>query len=163
MDDKRDPPIEEPGFIGGGTVIDIGDVRVARGLTRRHHSSCPHRRILYDNKERRIWCKDCEREVESFDAFVMLVEQFDSAQKKVKRREEAVAAAETFKVRMLATKVLDEAWRSHSMVPACPHCGSGLFPEDFKGGIRASLSREYAQALVRRKNAKACALFPEGE
>lgn len=27
-----DHPIEEPGFIGGVTVIDIGDVRVARGL-----------------------------------------------------------------------------------------------------------------------------------
>lgn len=153
-DDDRDPPIEAPGFIGGVTIIDIGDVRVSRGLTRRHWSSCPHRRMLYDMNERRIWCSDCEREVEPFDAFKMLVEQFDSAQKAIKRREDAVVSAETFKVRMLATKALDEAWRSQTMVPACPHCGFGLFPEDFKHGVRASLGREYALALVRRKEEK---------
>ena len=154
MADDRDPPIEVPGYIGGVTVVDIGDVRVARGMTRRHYSSCPHPRMLYDTHERRIWCKDCEHEVEPFDAFVQIVEQIDRAQKAIARREEAVAAAETFKVRMLATKCLDEAWRRRETVPACPHCGFGLFPEDFKNGIRGGLSREYALALIRRKNAE---------
>jgi hypothetical protein len=149
MADERDPPIEEPGFIGGITVVDIGDVRVSRGLTRRHHASCPHRRLVYDNNERRVWCKDCERDVEPFDAFKSLVEQHASAVDTLRRREKVVADAEKFTMRRIAAKVMDEAWRSRDMVPACPHCSHGLFPEDFRS-TPAMISKDYARARLGR-------------
>jgi len=41
-DDKNDPPIIEQEYIAGVRVVDIGDYRVARGMTRRAHNSCPH-------------------------------------------------------------------------------------------------------------------------
>lgn len=151
MADERDPPIEEPGFIAGVNVVDIGDVRVARGLTRRHHSSCPHHRLMYDDRERRVWCKDCERDVESFDAFKIIVENLDKAIKSVERREKAITEAEQFKLRTLAAKAMDQAWRSTKMVPACPNCGGGLFPEQFKNGVCGMLGRDYAQAMADRK------------
>lgn len=64
-----DEPIEDQNYLSGLTVIDIGDIRVSRGMTRRPVSSCGHRRMAYDPKERRIWCKDCEKDVDPFDAF----------------------------------------------------------------------------------------------
>ena len=85
-DDDRDPPIEEPGFIGGVKVVNIGDVRVARGLTRRSSSSCPHKNMVYDQNERRIWCQDCERDVEPFDAFRNTMEQYSKAYDHLMRR-----------------------------------------------------------------------------
>jgi hypothetical protein len=150
MREDRDPPIEDPGFLSGVTVVDIGDIRVARGLTRRHSSSCPHRNLVYDDRERRIWCKDCEKDVEAFDAFKQIVSQHSAARGRLERREVKLKEAEAFQVRSLAAKEIDKAWRHRSMVPACPHCGHGLFPEDFKHGCPAMLGREYATALAKR-------------
>lgn len=154
MSDERDPPIEEKEYITGMTVVDIGDHRVARGMTRRSFSGCNHHRQVYDQQERRIWCKDCERDVEPFDAFVSIVNQLSAATMKLDSRAKRLAEAEAFQARSLAVKELDKVWRKRRMVPACPHCNMGLFPEDFKNGVGVVLGREYAEALVRRKRDK---------
>jgi ribosomal protein S27E len=125
-------PIEPQAFLGGVTVVDIGDARVARGMTRRPHVSCRHNSLVYDNRERRVWCSDCERDVDPFDAFEILVKYHDDAVGRIKRREKAVAEAEAFSIISIAAKTIDKAWRSKNMVPACPSCGNGLFPDDFK-------------------------------
>ena len=150
MSDKR-PPIEPLEYLSGVKVVDIGDLRVARGMSRRPASTCSHHNLHYDNAERRIWCKDCEQDVEPFDAFKMLVEYFHHANEKLTRRAKEINEAERLQVRSLAAKEIDKAWRSRKMVPACPHCRQGLFPEDFKGGIGTMLGRDYAEA--RRKAA----------
>jgi hypothetical protein len=152
-DDKRDPPIDEHKYLSGVTVVDIGDYRVSRGQTRREYTGCPHRRLTYDQAERRIWCRDCERDIESFDAFMKIVEGVSAAIKKIDAREKRVAEAEAFQARSLAAKALDKAWRKRRMVPACPHCRMGLFPEDFKNGVTAMLGRDYAEAQLRARAA----------
>lgn len=149
MSDKR-PPIEPLDYISGVKVVDIGDIRVARGMSRRPVSSCKHHQLHYDTAERRIWCRDCETDVEAFDAFKMLVEHFHDAQQKLDRRAQEVKGAEEHALISIAAKEIDKAWRKKKMVPACPHCRAPLFPEDFKNGIKASYGREYAEAMVRR-------------
>lgn len=148
MEDDKDPPIDEGDYVSGTTVVDIGDLRVARGLTRRPYSSCQHARLNYDPRERRIWCKDCEKNVEPFDAFTGLVGRFDLALKQLKRREDNLREAEAFQARLLATREIEKAWRKKNSFPACPSCGAGLFPEDFKNGV-ATVGRQYAE--LRRK------------
>lgn len=143
-----DAPIEPLSFVAGVTVVDIGDIRVARGLARRPSSACTHRALRFDRNERRVWCADCEKTVEAFDAFVLLVEQFANAAAEATRREERVAEAEAHQIVSIAAKTMDKAWRSRSMIPVCPHCRTGLFPEDFKSEP-AMVSREFAGA--RRK------------
>jgi hypothetical protein len=146
---ERDPPIDEQDFRGGVTVVDIGDLRVARGFTRRPYSSCQHRALVFDRRERRIWCKDCEKNLDAFDAFEQVVSRYSGAVESLKRRETALKEAEKFQVRSLAAKAIDEAWRHRNMIPACPHCHHGLFPEDFVHGTDM-LGREYAMALAKR-------------
>lgn len=146
--DRRDPPIEEQAFLSGVTVVDIGDMRVARGLSRRPHAICPHRRLVYDKTERRIWCRDCETDVDGFDAFSRLVDHYDGAMKQLAERLRQVGEMESFQARSRAARALDEIWRRRKFVPACPHCRKGLLPEHFKDGCRkvratvASGSRE---------------------
>lgn len=152
-DPPKAPPIEPQEFLGGVKVVDIGDIRVARGLSRRPASSCHHRQLRYDAGERRIWCADCEQNIEAFDAFEMLVQQFARAAQEIKRRATELTEAETHQVRSLAARQLDLAWQKRRMVPACPSCGQGLFPEDFKDGIMSSLGREYAEAQRKRRQA----------
>lgn len=150
-DTPRDPPIEPMAYIAGVKVVDIGDLRVARGMTRRPTTICRHVQLYYDHTERRIWCPDCEATVEPFDAFKQLVEQYDSSLKSLKRRADAVEQAEKHSLISLASKALDKVWRKRGMVPACPACGQGLFPEDFKNGIPTRLGREYAEAQRKRR------------
>ncbi len=151
MTDKTDPPIEEPGYLHGLTVVDIGDYRVSRGMTRRPFTGCHHHGLTYDKSERRIWCRDCERDVEPFDAFVGLAESYDRVRKSMIREREEIREAAKFNVRSLAAKAIDKEWRARKTVPICPHCHSGLFPEDFKNGI-ATAGREDAEAMRKREN-----------
>lgn len=144
-DDKRDPPIDPQDYLSGVTVVDIGDYRVSRGMSRRRFTACPHKKLSYDVKERRIWCADCEHDVDSFDILVSMVGSYDRAVKRLAERERQLKEAEHFQARSLAAREMDKAWRSRTMVPACPSCGNGLFPEDFKRGV-SMLGRDFALA-----------------
>ena len=150
MSMDRTPPIEEQDYLSGVKVVQIEDLRVARGLTRRHVSSCKHKRLFYDERERRIWCGDCETDIDPFDAFEMLVARFAAHQSRLNQMQARINDATTFAVRSIAAKEMDKAWRSRSMVPACPHCGNGLFPEDFRTGP-AMIGKDYAKAKQGRK------------
>lgn len=147
-----DAPIEPQEFLYGVKVVQIEDIRVARGLTRRPYSSCRHRKLVYDEKERRIWCSDCESEVESFDAFINLVEKYSGAVDRINRRSADLAEAEKFQIRSRAAKVMDEAWRSTKTAPLCPHCNNALLPDDVVGGL-ASASKALVIAARKRNEA----------
>lgn len=144
-------PIEPQDYIYGVKVVQIEDLRVARGLTRRPLSSCAHKKLVYDHNERRIWCSDCESEVEAFDAFEGLVARLHGANAQLRRRSEELAEAEQFQARSRAAKVLDEAWRSTKTAPLCPHCNTAILPEDVVGGV-AKASKALVLAARKRQN-----------
>lgn len=145
-----DAPIEPQDYIYGVKVVQIEDLRVARGLTRRPASSCRHKQLIYDQGERRVWCQDCEAEVEAFDAFVGIVEVFSAGMSKLNTRRRELAEAEQFQIRSRAAKVMDEAWRSTKMAPLCPHCMTAILPEDVAGGV-AKTSKSLVVAARKRK------------
>lgn len=128
-------PIEPQDYLFGPKVVHIEDLRVARGKTRRPASSCRHRQLVYDDNERRVWCQDCEQDVEPFDAFIQTCEVFQKAAARINKRSSDLAEAETFQLRSRAAKVMDEAWRRKNMAPLCPHCSTAILPEDVAGGV----------------------------
>lgn len=128
-------PIDPQEYTYGVKVVQIEDLRVARGLTRRPASSCRHKQLVYDQGERRVWCQDCEAEVEAFDAFVGIVEVFSAGMSKLNTRRRELAEAEAFQMRSRAAKVMDEAWRSTKTSPLCPHCKTAILPEDVANGV----------------------------
>lgn len=140
-------PIEPQAYMYGIKVVDIGDLRVARGKTRVPAKSCRHQRMVYDEAVRRVYCEDCEQDVEPFDAFVLLVQQHDSAWKKIQRASNEASEAAKFQLRSRAAKVIDQVWRSRNMVPNCPHCREALLPEDI---LEVGFSRTSAE-LARKK------------
>lgn len=146
-----DAPIEPHEYLYGVKVVQIEDLRVARGLTRRPVSSCRHKQLVYDDKERRIWCSDCEQEVEAFDAFIGLCEVFSAGIKDLNRRRRELHEAEQFALRTRAAKVMDEAWRRTSMAPLCPHCNDAILPEDVARGV-ACASKELIIKRRQKKN-----------
>lgn len=147
-----DAPIEPQDYLYGVKVVQIEDLRVARGLTRRPASSCRHKQLVYDQNERRIHCSDCKSDIEPFDAFLQLVERFSAAHSEIDRRRRKLAEAETFQLRSRAAKVMDEAWRRQKTAPLCPHCSNAILPEDVVGGL-GSTSKELVIAARRRRDA----------
>lgn len=140
-------PIDPMDYVYGLKVVDIGDLRVARGKSRRVPSACKHVRLAFDTDERRIYCQDCESDVEPFDAFLQLVERhhfLDAKADKLRRD-----AAHTITSR--AAKRMDEAWRGRKMAPCCPHCKAAILPEDVVNG----LSKTNMEWEVRRRAARA--------
>lgn len=135
------PPIHPENYISGVKVVDIGDLRVARGKTRRPKSKCVHKHLVYDPIERRVWCEDCEEEIDPFDAFEGIVKSYDRALKILSQREAAVKEAEQFNIRRRATKALDQVWRG-KMLPCCVNCGTGMLPEDYVN-IEGTVGREF--------------------
>lgn len=138
-----DNPIEPQNYPFGLNVVDIGDIRVTRGKTKRPQLICRHRNMNYDREERRIYCPDCETDVDPFDAFMALVENWDAVTKAHIKKSEALNSALKFQIRARATKVIDEVWRQRKVVPMCPACNQGLLPEDFVNGVDV-VSKEWA-------------------
>ena len=141
--DSKDPPINEQEFLAGVKVVDIGDYRVSRGFSRREYSTCRHSRIVYDQKERRIWCKDCEKNVDAFDAFENIVQHFDRQSKLIKSEKEEINKVKSHSLISIASRVLDQAWRKKKMSPCRPHCKKGLLPDDFKNGVKYSVGTQF--------------------
>lgn len=148
--DDKDTPIISQDYIAGVKVVDIGDLRVSRGMTRRPYSSCKHTRLQYDPNERRVWCPECEKNIEPFDAFELLVQNFDRQNKALAHRRHKIEELEGFNIISLAAKAIDKAWRKRKLVPMCPSCKEGLFPEDFKDGVSLT-GRDYALARRAKK------------
>ncbi|SOP98516.1 hypothetical protein [Pseudomonas syringae] len=146
-------PIEPQDYLYGVKVVQIEDLRVARGLTRRPASACKHKKLVYDHSERRVWCSDCEAEVEAFDAFLGLVEVFSAGMNNLARRRSELDEAEKFQIRSRAAKVMDDAWRSTKLAPLCPHCNTAILPEDVAGGV-AKTSKALVSAARKRQGQK---------
>ena len=134
----------------GNKVVDIGDVRVSRGRTRRPATTCNHKSVTYDSTERRVWCQDCETELDHFEAFMLLVNQWDVCMRKHDRRESEIKSAEAHTLRRRAAKKMDAAWQSRSMVPCCPHCNEALLPDDVMGRLNMA-SKEWVIASRKRQ------------
>lgn len=149
MSDWSDPPIKEQNFLVK-QVVDIGDYRVARGISRRPHSLCLHNNLMYDPAERRIWCSDCERTLDPFDAFMGIVERFQTISRVYDARLKSVEMAESSLLHRIAAKALDKIWAAR-MAAVCPHCRGALTADDMRDPSRTSLEIEM-QRRARKKD-----------
>lgn len=118
-----------------GKIIDIGYLRIARGYTRRPVMTCAHHRLVIDDKERRLWCQDCEKEVDAFDFLRAFMRNYQLARIRFLKESEELNEARKFSARLIATRVMEKAWRKRSSVPVCPHCHHGIHPEDVASGV----------------------------
>lgn len=130
-------------------VIDLAGVRVEFGRPARTVQRCEHKRVTYSQEERRVWCRDCERTIDGFDAFMTFVRYYEHIERAVRQKMTEANAAMEATIHRRATKAVDKAWSSGLPAISCPHCRGGILPEDFADGVTRRSSREYE--LARRK------------
>lgn len=133
----------------GSPVIDLDSVRVAYGLPNRKVApACQHKSLVYNTGERRVWCNDCHRTIDAFDAFMTLTNAFHGM---VREANAGIARAKEAEEAVLVRRVakdIDRLW-GRKMAPCCPQCGRGLMPEDFTS--HSSVSFEYEVARRTRR------------
>ena len=147
-------PIDEAATQGQyhHVVIDLDKVRVALGWPRTpRHLRCQHLSMVYSTEERRVWCKDCESTIDTFDAWLVLIQNFEGMMRDVRSRLAKAAEALAAVVIRRAAKELDRSW-GQKMAPCCPHCRRGLLPEDFADGAAGAVSVELERG--RRKSSR---------
>lgn len=126
------------------SVIEIGALRIQRDQIRAINGKpvCRHQSLTLSREGHVIRCNDCGDQVEPFWAFEQLVDSYNNAQqefsRKVARHSEEMAQGIATK----AARRVEEAWRSRSTVPTCPHCNEAIFAHDGFGG--AAVSRDLA-------------------
>lgn len=152
MSDRKDEPlIPYDGDKHVGEVIDLAGVRLRWGQrSPKAERACEHKALVFCSRERRVWCEDCDRTIDSFDAFYMLTKNFESMVRDIRAQNSKVKAALDSTITRRATKELERMW-GHKMAAACPHCRTGLLAEDFADGVSAAYGRDYE--IARRKRA----------
>ena len=152
-------PIEPKDYEFGVKVVNIEELRIARGKAKRPHSECRHLQQVYDPQERRVWCESCEREIEPFDAYLVQIEYLDGAVKRLQADQEKLNQAIQENIISIASQVMDKEWRSRSTAPLCPHCSEAILPTDVARGV-ARASREMVERARKRKQER---LKPMGD
>lgn len=147
-----DDPIDEGESQGqyDHVVVDLDEVRIAWGRPRTPwHKRCKHLKLTYSTEERRVWCQDCQRTIEPFDALLMMIRHFEDMTREVRHMKRQASEALAAVVRRRAAKELERNWNG-KMAPCCPHCRRGLLPEDYANGTGMAVSAELERARRNR-------------
>lgn len=158
-DAPKDPPLEvlPDGGTYHGVVVDLDKVRIRLGRTPYRVKNCEHKALIYSPSERRVWCENCERTIDNFDAFLIFTRHFERMESEARHKLTTAQEALNSAARLRATKALDRMWAGGKMAPCCPHCHAGLLAEDFANGVGAAMSKELVLAGRRRKGSEASA------
>lgn len=148
MSDKLEPMDVDDGYVA--TVVDLAGFRIQAGRPPAKSTPCQHKNMIYSMQERRVWCEDCNRTIDNFDALKQVIIELDNMMSEARSKLAQADAALRSSVRRRASKELDRAW-SGSMVPCCPHCRRGLLPDDFVDGGTGSISKSLEIARRRRE------------
>lgn len=138
-------------------VVEIGELRLARvkaDYTRRHEG-CQHRLLQMDDVGEVVTCKDCKAQVSAYWALNLLREYWREHSLKVNRTLAAAQEERGAVLHLTAAKKVEKAWRNKTMVPGCPHCDRGIFPEDGLGG--SMVMRRFEVGLRERERADSIA------
>lgn len=149
MSEEKQPPLkaDEGGTPFGTPPIDLAEMRIKFGRPAPGPVKlCEHRTLIYSTSDRRVWCEDCERTVDNFDAFKTVVDHFHAMERQARAKLRNAEEAEKAVIHRRAAKVFDRAWSGRQMAVCCPHCRGALLPEDFQhGGLQVSAEIERAR------------------
>ena len=100
---------------------------------------------------------NCQKQVDNYAALRMLVERWALLQARVDSQRAEIADVAGKTVELRAAQRLEKAWRSRSMVPACPHCHEAIFPTDGLGGSMVNKELAARRRAVGKQDAASTA------
>jgi len=134
-----------------GDILQFGDLKFEH---KRNSHPCRHNHIVYSVSDRSTFCEDCQNPIDAFTAYQRLLEYWEAIERNLEARKRELAELEerAGKHILRATRLVDEAWRSKTMVPVCPHCKQAIFPEDGFGGHQVDKKTEIEKRRFKGEN-----------
>lgn len=125
-------------------IIHLEDLRLTRKARAPYQpEGCAHLHLTMHAHGETISCDDCHLQVSAWWVLNNFGNQMRDACARLQREQQALAAREQKAVTLKAAQDVESAWRSRTMVPACPHCGEAIFSGDGFG--RSQINRELAE------------------
>lgn len=133
-------------------VISMSDFSLQR-KPKKPFDSCKHIHMTMDDENHTVECIDCSQPISNYVALKMFIGKWDRLQSRIDRQKTMVSESLEKTLVLRSAQIVEKAWRSKSMVPACPHCHEPIFPTDgFCGHMinkRVALSRRAAAEIGR--------------
>lgn len=124
-------------------------VKLTDFLNKRHGpQECRHAKLVVDTVNRRVECADCNREIEPFQAVLLLADRASEYQQTydaMQRRHRDLAG---WVPHLRVVRELESMWCGKRL-PLCPHCKKGVTAEGLErmGWVHKS----YAEAVAREE------------
>lgn len=117
-------------------VVELGVYRVRHKAHARggQKPQCAHKTFVLDDNGHLVICEDCGVQIDAYFALRAITLDWGSIQEKNRRDLERMAQEKQKNLHLIAARRVEQAWRSKTMVPFCPHCGEGIRPDDGFGG-----------------------------
>lgn len=133
-----------------GDVIQLDEYRFRRKtFYDRKADECPHLNMVLVEDGHYIECEDCEAKLSPYWVLTRMLDRIYRRRQELDRRQAEVTELIQKNLNLLAARKVEKIWRSR-MLPCCPHCGAGIFPNEGLGDSR--VSREYELARRNRNN-----------
>lgn len=135
-------------------ITEIGDLRIRREQ-RRRVEGCQHKHFTVDPAGDVVTCDLCTKQISAMYALTLLVDEWDREVRRLDGQKASHAAAMAKGVTLRAAQRVEEAWRSRTMAPVCPHCREPILPTDGFGGTCISKEMALRRRQVAAEQAKA--------
>lgn len=112
---------------------------------------CPHTHVELDDDGGIVTCTKCNKQLDAYLTLRKMAEKWEDHARKVKSAADKVNEDAKAIVTLRAAKLIEEAWRSRTMIPTCPHCYVAILPEDGFGGSRVNREMELRRRKVKRE------------
>lgn len=130
-----------------GDVVQIGEFRFRQaqeyGWT--DPKACQHRKLILDDDGHHVKCEDCKTQLSAYWVLKRLLRGYYDMVAQIKRERKELEELRNTNIVLVAAKKAQEAWRSKTTIPTCPHCHRGIFPTDNFGGDICSKKYELQQ------------------
>ena len=100
---------------------------------------CQHARTVIDEQAGTVTCRDCEVTLSAFWVLGRIAREENRVFTRLRNLRAEADTLESWVPFLRAQRSLEKRWRGQSMLPVCPHCRHGLWPEDLQAGMSVSL------------------------
>jgi hypothetical protein len=125
-------------------VVEIGEMRLrlVRSYEKTPEESCKHKHTSLDDEGDIVRCDACGMQVSAYWVLKKLAQHYRHQLRLLQHARETVAWERGKHIVLRAARKVEEAWRSRTMLPVCPHCHTAITPTDGFGDAMTNKATE---------------------
>lgn len=108
-------------------IFNIDDFRVEvkahdHGIRFGGDTTCPHKRLFFDENGQTVECQDCKKQVTAWWALFAMADGLKRMRERIEADQKQLNEEKEKNVVHKAALEVEHAWRKRNMLPCCPHC-----------------------------------------